>query len=682
MKQLFYLFLLTVFTAMLTGCASDNNRLTSTNDITPPPLIERDVLFGNPTRYQGRLSPDGTKMSFRAPVNGVMEIWVGDRDNFNSAEPVTHDGNRGVPSHFWALDSEHVLYMQDQDGDENWHLYSVHLNSGKITDLTPYAGVQAQLISQSRTVPGVVLVGMNDRDARWHDAYRVDLATGKRTLEAENPGVAEFYADHNLNVRLAMRALDNGSTEILSQHNGQWKTWLSIPQPDVLTTKILGFDADNTGVYMLDSRNRDTAALVHLPLGQDTPTVIAQSDKVDVTGVLMHPQTHAPVAYVLDYIQPVFHPVERRYAAMIQQLNEKVSGGTEVLAQTLDNRYWTVYVDESDRSPVYKIYDTQTGTLDQLFVTQPQLDNHQLAQMQGVVIPARDGLELVSYLTLPLTADPDQDGKAEHPAPLVMLVHGGPWGRDSFGYDAIAQWLSNRGYAVLQVNFRSSTGFGKAFLNAGNHEWARAIHNDILDAKDWAIAKGITRADEVAIMGGSFGGYATLVGMTFTPTTFSCGVDIVGPSNLVTLLESIPPYWESFRTVFHNAIGDPNTEEGLAMLKERSPLTHVDNIQRPLLIAQGANDPRVKQAESDQIVTAMKERDIPVTYVLYPDEGHGFQKPENRLSFFAVAESFLGECLGGRVQPIGDDFDDASIQIVHGGEYLPEVKQSLQASVQ
>jgi len=283
----------------------------------------------------------------------------------------------------------------------------------------------------------------------------------------------------------------------------------------------------------------------------------------------------------------------------------------------------------------------------------------------------------VSYLTLPVESDPDQDGKPDSPIPMVMLVHGGPWGRDVYGYTPTVQWLANRGYGVLQVNFRSSTGFGKAFLNAGNEQWAGAMHNDLLDAKNWAVEQGITDADTVAIMGGSYGGYATLVGLTFTPDEFSCGVDIVGPSNLVTLLESIPPYWESFRQVFARAIGDPETEGGQSLLKERSPLTHVDKITKPLLIGQGANDPRVKQAESDQIVEAMKQKGIPVTYVLYPDEGHGFQKPENNLSFFAVAEAFLAECQGGRYQSLGDDFTNSSIEIPHGIEYVPSIASEM-----
>jgi dipeptidyl aminopeptidase/acylaminoacyl peptidase len=644
--------------------------------VQAPPLIDRTVLFGNPVRFQGRLSPDGSQMSFRAPLDGVMNLWVGKRGDFANVRAITNDTGRGIPSHFWALDSKHVLYIQDQGGDENWHLYSVDLDSGEIIDLSPYEGVQAQVIAQSEQAPGVVIVGMNDRDPKWHDVYRVDLASGERTLLAENNGFGAIIVDNKLEVRLAVEPTPSGGFNVLQLAGDDWKPLFEIPFEDAQTTNILGFDAEDEGVYMLDSRGRNTSALVYMNLADQSLTTIAESDRMDIGTVLIDPRTHKPFAYSLNFIRPEWLAIDLNYSDTIAKLNSQLTGGSQVLAQSLDNQFWTVYTDESDRSPIYKVFDASTGELSELFVTNPSVNQETLAKMHGVVIPSRDGLELVSYLTLPVESDPDQDGQPASPVPLVMLVHGGPWGRDSFGYQGIVQWLANRGYGVLQVNFRSSTGFGKAFLNAGNEEWAGAMHNDLLDAKNWAVEQGITSADKVAIMGGSYGGYATLVGLTFTPDEFSCGVDIVGPSNLATLLESIPPYWESGRKLFGRAIGDPETEAGRSLLKDRSPLTHVDKITKPLLIGQGANDPRVKQAESDQIVEAMKSRDIPVTYVLYPDEGHGFQKPENNLSFYAVTEAFLAECQGGRYQELGNDFENSSIQIPHGAEFVPGIGDS------
>jgi dipeptidyl aminopeptidase/acylaminoacyl peptidase len=683
MKKYFTPCLTLMLMVFLTGCDMNTPTSSSTVQTTPtttdtatpgqPPLIERSVLFGNPSRFQGRLSPDSRQMSFRAPLDGVMNLWVGDRGDFSSVKAITNDTGRGIPAHFWALDSKHVLYIQDQGGDENWHLYSVDLATGETLDLSPYEGTQAQMIEQSEMVPGVVIVGMNDRDPKWHDVYSVELSTGERSLLIQNDGLASILVDNDLNIRMATKSTPSGGLQVLLRNNDAWEPLLEIAFGDVQTTKILGFDEDNQGIYMLDSRNRNTAALVHISFEDQSLTTLAESDSMDISSVLIDPRTHRPFAYALDMIKPEWHAINLEFKDVIAKFNSQLAGGSQVLALSLSNQFWTVYTDESDRSPVYKVFDASTGELDELFVTNPKLEGLTLAKMHGVVIQSRDNYDLVSYLTLPVESDPDQDGRPDSPVPMVMLVHGGPWGRDTFGYAPIVQWLANRGYGVLQVNFRSSTGFGKEFLNAGNEQWAGTMHNDLLDAKNWAVEQGITSADKVAIMGGSYGGYATLVGLTFTPEEFSCGVDIVGPSNLVTLLESIPPYWESFRKVFARAIGDPETEGGLSLLKDRSPLTHVDKITKPLLIGQGANDPRVKQAESDQIVEAMKARGIPVTYVLFPDEGHGFQKPENNISFYAVAEAFLAECQGGRYQSVGDDFNNSSIQIPHGSEFVPGI---------
>ncbi|QHJ09880.1 Dipeptidyl aminopeptidase BIII [Paraglaciecola mesophila] len=681
-NSLFYAVTLSVFFTLI-GCAPHSSQTTQqvpnslNQQTTPAVLISREVLFGNPSRYQGRISPDGKSMSFRAPVAGVMNLWVGQIGDFASAKPITQDTGRGIPTHFWSLDSQYVFFTQDKNGDENWHLHRVDVGSGEIQDLTPYEGMQADQMHQSEAHPGTIIVGMNDRDAKWHDMYQVNVATGERTLLEQNDGYAYYELDNNLKIRLAVKTADDGSSHVFTKANNEWHLWFKVPFADSQAFNILGFDKQNQGIYMIDTRERNTAALVYLPIGEMTPTVIASDDKVDVTNVLLHPRSHVPLAYALNFIRPVWHPIDDAFITPIKQLNNQLNGGSQVLAQTLDNSLWTVFTDQSNQSPIYKVFDTTSGELTDLFITRPEINNLPLSTMHGVVIPSRDNLDLVSYLSLPLASDPNQDGKPEQSSPLVLLVHGGPWARDEFGFNSITQWLTNRGYSVLQVNFRASTGFGKTFFNAGNKEWAGAMHNDLIDAKEWAVEQGITRDDQVAIMGGSYGGYATLTGLTFTPEAFACGVDIVGPSSLVTFMESIPPYWESFRQILYEALGNPTTDEGLALLKARSPITHVDKIIKPLLIGQGANDPRVKQAESDQIVEAMKSRDIPVTYVLYPDEGHGFNKPENNLSFFAVAEAFLGSCLGGRIEPIGDDFRDSSIEIIHGAEFIPGLDEHM-----
>ena len=322
------------------------------------------------------------------------------------------------------------------------------------------------------------------------------------------------------------------------------------------------------------------------------------------------------------------------------------------------------------------------GKLTKLFSARPALDGKPLVPQWPQEIKSRDGLTLVSYLTLPKSADANNDGKADAPVPMVLLVHGGPWARDSYGYNGEVQWLANRGYAVLSVNFRGSTGFGKDFTNAGNGEWAGKMHDDLIDAVQWAVKQGVTNEDQVAIMGGSYGGYATLAGLTFTPEAFACGVDIVGPSNLNTLLSTVPAYWASFYEQLAKRMGDPRTESGKQWLTERSPLTHADKITKPLLIGQGANDPRVKQDESDQIVNAMKAKNIPVTYVLFPDEGHGFARPANDKAFSAVAEGFLEQCLGGRAEPIGNEFAGSSISVPTGADGVPGLADALKTHKQ
>jgi dipeptidyl aminopeptidase/acylaminoacyl peptidase len=618
-------------------------------------------------------------MSFRAPLDGVMNVWVAPAGEFDKARPITEDHGRGIPVHFWALDSTHVMYLQDRDGDENWHIYSVNLKTDAVVDLSPYEATRANLVAQSEAYPGVAIIGMNDRDPRWHDTYRVDINTGERTLLLENDRYGNVWVDNDLQLRLAGESTPDGGLIVHQRgESGDWQELLRVGKEDVLSFSILGFNEANTGIYLLDSGGRDMAALKQLDLASgETEEIVAPGD-VNVASVLIDPRNHRPVAYALNKHKQQWYALDPDFEENIAALNT-AAGGADVmiLATTLDASRWTVYLDGGNRSPVYNIFDRESNVLQELFVTNPGLEGLPLANVHDASIPSRDGKTLVSYLTLPTDSDPDGNGRPEAPVPLVLLVHGGPWARDTFGFSPQVQWLANRGYAVLQVNYRASSGFGKDFQNAGNGEWAGAMHDDLLDAKAWAVAEGITRKDQVAIMGTSYGGYATLVGLTFTPTEFTCGVDVVGPSNLATLIDSIPPYWESFRAQLTLAIGDPATEEGQALLKARSPLTFVDNIERPLLVGQGANDPRVKQAEADQIVDAMKAKEIPVTYVLYPDEGHGFQKPENDLSFYAVAEAFLAQCHGGRYQPIGDDFSNSSITVPTGAEHVPGLVEAL-----
>ena len=641
-------------------------------------LIPRDILFGNPDRAQPRLSPDGKRLAFLAPVDGVLNVWVGPTGDLAAAKPVTQDKTRNIRIFYWAFTNDHILYAQDKGGDENWHVYSVDLKAGQSKDLTPIDGIQARVENVSHKLPDEVLIGMNDRDKKSHDVYRVNIRSGERKLAHKNEtGFAGFESDADLKVRLATRTLPDGGSEIFEADGKDgWKSFAKIGQEDALTTETVLFNTAGDQLYMFDSRGRDTAALVTFDVKSKKSAVTAEDPKADMSGVIVHPKERRVQAVASTFERKRWHVLDKKIQPDLDYLRGVDKGDVEVLSRSLDDKRWVVGYILDDGPVKYYLYDR--GPKPQatfLFSNLKALEGLPLTKMHPRVIKSRDGLELVSYLSLPKASDPDADGKPEKPVPMVLLVHGGPWGRDMWGYNPMHQWLSNRGYAVLSVNFRSSTGFGKKFINAGDKQWGTKMHDDLLDAVEWAVAQGIADKSKVAITGGSYGGYATLVGLTFTPETFACGVDIVGPSNLITLLSTIPPYWAPILDMFTTRVGDHRTEEGKKLLESRSPLNFVERIKRPLLIGQGANDPRVKQAEADQIVKAMQEKKIPVTYVLYPDEGHGFARPENRMSFNAVAETFFAQCLGGPYEPIGDDFKGSSIQVPEGaGEIhgLPE----------
>jgi len=642
------------------------------------PLIPREVLFGNPDKASVRFSPDGNKIAYLAPVNGVLNVWVGPGDDPKAAKPVTHDTYRGIRIYFWAYTNEHILYLQDKDGDENWRLYSVDLTTDQTGDLTPFKGVQARVQSVSPEFPEEILASLNDRVPQLHDLYRINITTGEKILIQKNEGFEGFVTDDNYRVRLGLRMTPDGGREVLKPSSGDdWKLFMNIPMEDALTTWPVGFDKSARILYMTDSRDRNTAALNSVDMETGEQTLLAEDPKADASDIIIHPTEKNVQAVAFTYERRQWEVLDQAISDDLAYLRTVAPGDVEVTSRTLDDRLWIVaYL--MDNGPLrYYCYDHKKQSARFLFTNRKDLEGLPLAKMHPVTIEARDGLNLVSYYTLPVDSDSDADGLPEQPLPMVLWVHGGPWGRDSWGYNSWHQWLANRGYAVLSVNFRASTGFGKYFINAGNREWGAKMHDDLIDAVDWAIQTGIADSDRVAIAGGSYGGYATLVGMAFTPGRFACGVDMVGPSNLVTLLNSIPPYWEPQIELFAKRVGEHRTKEGRAFLTSRSPLTYADCIQRPLLIGQGANDPRVKQAESDQIVRAMQEKKIPVTYVLYSDEGHGFARPENRLSFTAVAESFLAKQLGGRYEPIDNAFRGSSITVPVGAEEIHGLAHAL-----
>jgi dipeptidyl aminopeptidase/acylaminoacyl peptidase len=566
-----------------------------------------------------------------------------------------------------------MLYQQDKAGDENFHVFAVDLTAGTTTDLTPGENVRAGIAWMSHKKPTTIVVTMNDRDPKVFDLHAIDLVSGKRQLLAQNDDqLISFSIDHDMKVRFGQKKQPDGSTQILAFDGKTWKPYETIAFEDSETTGIAGFAPGNKAVYWTESRGRDTAALVQLDIVTKKTKVLAQDLRADTAGVMIHPTKYNVQAVGFEYDKLRWKVLDKSVQKDLDNLAKLDGGEPRVVSRTIDDKTWVVATTQPKRPGQYYLWDRAKQKGSFLFAAQPALAEQPLVEMHPVEIKTRDGLTLVSYLTLPASADPDGDGKANAPVPMVLLVHGGPWARDRWGYNPFHQQLSNRGYAVLSVNFRGSTGFGKKFLNASNLQWGKAMHDDLLDAVAWAVQENVAPRDKVCIMGGSYGGYATLVGLTMTPDAFACGVDIVGPSNLMTLLASIPPYWAPMVALFHSRMGNPETPEGKQLLQDVSPLTHAANIKKPLLIAQGANDPRVKQAESEQIVAAMKKHGLPVTYVLFPDEGHGFARPVNSIAFSAVTEAFLSAHLGGFYMPIAsEELAETSMQIKEGRSGIP-----------
>ncbi len=637
-------------------------------------LIPRRALYGNAERNLATVSRDGERLAFLAPVDGVMNVWVSPLESIDEARPVTQDVRRGIPFYIWPYNSDFILHLQDTAGDENWHLFATHLGTLETRDLTPYDCIHARVLSISPRCPDDVLVEINNRDERIHDIYRINIVSGELKLEFENDiGATQFVADHNSNVRLARLSAPDGGAQFFHRYaHGEWSKLMDVGSEDEMTTHPLGFDSEGAKLYMIDSRNIDTSALVELDLAAGEARELAKDPRADITGFTIHPSTGRPQAVSIEYERAHWEVVDDSIAEDLAALQSRFGDDYWLTSRSLDDSRWVV-AHERDVGPLdFYLYERDAKSLRFLFSNRPDLKKYELAAMHSAIVQSRDGLELTVYHTMPSwTID------GEGPPPAVLLVHGGPWGRDSWGFVPGHQLWANRGYLVISVNFRGSWGFGKSFVNAGNREWAGKMHDDLLVVVDWAVENGIADKQKIAIMGVSYGGYATLVGLTFTPEVFACGVDVVGPSNLNTLLDTVPPYWEPEIAMFRARVGDNSTEDGRKFLAERSPLSFADRIERPLLIGQGANDPRVRQAESDQIVEAMTDQGIPVTYVLFPDEGHGFRRPDNNLAFMAITEAFLARCLGGRYEPIGDDFQGSSVTVVTGEAEVPGLAEKL-----
>jgi dipeptidyl aminopeptidase/acylaminoacyl peptidase len=602
-------------------------------------LIPLEVLLGNPKRAAAQISPDGKRLSYVAPLDGVLNVFVGDAGAGNE-QPVTRDTDRGIQGYAWAHDNRHLMYVRDKDGSENFRLYDVDLESGTERDLTPLDGVQCRLIAHRKRFPNDVLIGLNKENPQLHDVYHLDLTTGALEKIVENPGFLGWVVDDDLKVRGAVMPTADGGMVIMvrDDETSDWRPLLAVPPEDAETTGPLGFTKDGTGIYLQTSVGSNTGRLVKMDIATGAVDVIAEDPTYDITGVIINPDSREVDGVMVYGDRLEYRIFNDSMRVDIEALQRLHPGDLMISDRDHDDSTWLVAFN-SDSGPVkFYTWDRSEKKATFLFDHRPELNGYPLVPMEPFAFTARDGLPIHGYLSCPANVE-----RAHLPA--VLVVHGGPWARDGWGLDAEAQWLTNRGYACVHVNFRGSTGYGKDFLNAGNHQWGAKMHDDLLDAIDHLVAQGIVDRDRVAVYGGSYGGYAALIGATFTPDVFKCAISMVGPSNLNTLIDSFPEYWKPMIATWHKRVGADRD-----FLWSRSPLSRVDDIAIPILIAQGENDPRVKRAESEQIVAAMTERGIDHEYVMYENEGHGLAKPENRLDFYHRADRFLAKHLGGRAE--------------------------------
>jgi dipeptidyl aminopeptidase/acylaminoacyl peptidase len=628
------------------------------------PLIPRKVLLGYPEKDDPLISPAGTRIAYLAPSSeGVLNIWVKSVDK-NDDRMVTDDKDNGIYYFHWGYNDQHILFFQDTDGDENDHLKTVNIKTREVKDLTPFEGVRATNLLKDDQHPEEVMVGLNRRDKRVFDMYRINVITGDVKLEAENPGdVIGWTTDTDFRIRAATAFQDDLSTAIRVRDD------LSQPWRNLFVTPfektpflgqynggslVVGFSKDGKTLYAVTSANSDTTQLVAIEVASGKIARVlaedANGDLWDVDDryeVLTDKRTGAPQAAAFNYLEPEYKSIGTATSEDLSFLKSQQSGVFQIISRTVEDDLWIVKYVSNKKPHSYFLYKRQEKKLDELIDPHPKLSTYEMPERKAVLVPARDGMKLVSFLTLPL-------GKEKQKLPLVLSVHGGPWYRDEWGFDRETQWLANRGYAVLQVNFRGSSGFGLKYMNAGTGQWCTgSMQHDLTDSVKWAIEQGIADPKRILIHGGSYGGYATLCGLAFTPDLYVAGVNTVGPSEVAHLLSSFPDYWKPVKKRWIRRIGvdAENDPEGNRRI---SPLYHADKIRVPMLIAHGTNDPRVKQEASDRIVEALRKNNVPVTYLVYPDEGHGWYREPNILDFNGRLEEFLAKHLGGRLEPLTD----------------------------
>lgn len=626
-------------------------------------LIPRDVLLARSEVCAASMNKSGSKIAYISGSGRDVFLRIADI-NGKTIKKFPIKASRNMWNYVWSFDDKFILIPQDENGDENDHIICLNVITGEKKDLTPYKNSKSAISKLSEKFPHEIIVSCNKRNPMWFDEYRINIETGETKLIFENNEFSEFTFDSDLNLRIAGKVTQDGSVESYAVINGKKGELLSRTSfEDSFNSRILHFSKDGKTLYVIKSENRDIGALYAYDWNSKKLKLIFESSKAEFGGVLCDPATYAPQIVSVEYLKPKLLAIDKRFESDIEFLEKsKRIKMAAILGRSRNDNVWLISYYSTTKSPEYCVYDRKHRTLRHLFSGKPQLDKYALQPMEPVIITARDGLEMPCYLTKARNFKPG--------SPLVMYIHGGPWARDCLCLNNVVQLLANRGYSVLQVNYRGSLGFGKKHLLAINKNLSKA-RDDIIDAANWAVANKIAGKDNIAIMGGSFGGYLTLAGLAYTPDAFCCGVDIVGISNWLTLFKSVPQYWLPSMISWYKTAGDPRTEEGRKELWENSPLSRANEITRPLLALQGEHDPRVNKRESDQIVSALKKKNIPVVYVLYPDEGHGFLKEPNIKSSIAISEKFLSRFLGGWFEPIGErELDGSSHKILEGKIFL------------
>ncbi len=607
------------------------------------PLIPLDTLFGNPAYLVPEVSPDGTRLFYLAPDDGVLNVWAAPVDRPHEATVVTHDRRRGIRTYGLCHDDRTMLYMRDENGDESWRLYLLDLETGEERCATPFDGVQARLLAHNEWHPTTVLIGLNKDRRHLHDVYRVDLETGQLTKVAENPGYLTWVIDTDLNVRGGtVLNPDGGMTIHLDvAGTGDAQPWLEVPYEDVMGTRVIGWARDGATFYVLSSIGANASRLFAVDVATGEQTLLAADPTYDIKSVELDPVTRVPQAVIFAKDRDEWVFLDEGYEKDVTRIRGELALldiDAEIFIDRSDRTAtrWAVSVITGAGPVLYYVHHRSDGSLRFLFTHQPELEEYRLARMEPIEFTARDGVTVHGYVTWP-------PGVERRGLPAVVNVHGGPWARNSFCFDEEAQLLANRGYVCIQVNFRGSTGYGKHFRNLGAKQWGAAMQTDLLDAVDLLTADGSIDPTRIAIMGCSYGGYAALLGAALTPKVFTCAIDLCGPSNLLTMLAAGAPYRTPLQSFMYANVGDPETERD--MLWERSPLSRIDDIAIPILVVQGANDVRVTQDEAEQIVAALQAKGLPYEYLLFPDEGHGLARPDNRQTYYAAVERFLAEHL-------------------------------------